>query len=488
MPQRPQSRSRSPVKAAPNAEAPAQPQRPQSRSRSPLRVAPNAEAPAQPQRPQSRSRSPLRSAPNAEAPAEPVAQEANAEAGPAAVKAGVASSDILARQKASTESNEVVIIDDTDGVSLDPATQHAPPPISSASSTTAPLDFDGDESITLQIMQITGEEVATLEAQLRWTCGEVKAQLVETAMTPARYIRLVHEGKELEDDRATLGGLGLTSDDSLTLVRDMPHIASLLSIGEDEPLLVTYLVSSSADLDETDEQGWTALHWAAHRGFPAVVEALLDLEEFEVDAQDMGRMTALHTAAARGHTEICEMIANHPKFTLLNARAANGNTALHWAARQGHAAVCLMLLEMEWFDAINDQNTKGWTALHYAASAGMAPVCQALLERRDFQAANEQTMNGETALHWAALNGHVAVCEMLVDHIDVHATDCDGFAALDEAIASKNKEIHDLIQRKIDCLEEEKVAPLPALGPVVHKANSVLDGLRGLDLDFGRLL
>ncbi|KAF2317321.1 hypothetical protein GH714_020146 [Hevea brasiliensis] len=60
---------------------------------------------------------------------------------------------------------------------------------------------------------------------------------------------------------------------------------------------------------ETDEKGWTPLHYAAYKGHTSVVEQLLDKDQSSAYVVDKDwKRTALHIAAGRGFQETMETI------------------------------------------------------------------------------------------------------------------------------------------------------------------------------------
>ena len=76
---------------------------------------------------------------------------------------------------------------------------------------------------------------------------------------------------------------------------------------------VKTLIAAKANLEVTDDNGWTALHIAAQNGHSETVKilakALIELEA-NLDAKNNNGWTALHFAAEKGHTEIVEILAN----------------------------------------------------------------------------------------------------------------------------------------------------------------------------------
>lgn len=303
-----------------------------------------------------------------------------------------------------------------------------------------------DAQVRILVMHMHGGLISEVKLASLQHVGDVKAQLVVTTRIPARYQRLIVGTRDLDDEK-TLAEEGLAEGTHVTLVKCAVDMPSFLFISDDDPLLVPFLTGCCADPDETDENGWTALHWAAQKGHTAFGKALLACPEFTaIDAQDLGRTTALHSCARQGRIELCRALLARPDLTSLDVRSTNGNTALHWAARSGHSDVCMMLLESTKFSAVNDQNVHGWTALHYAAAGGLTETCKALLIHPGFNAVSERTNNGETALHWAALNGEYEICKILIDSVDATLQDVEGLTAFDGARSCRRTDICELLR------------------------------------------
>jgi serine/threonine-protein phosphatase 6 regulatory ankyrin repeat subunit B len=63
-----------------------------------------------------------------------------------------------------------------------------------------------------------------------------------------------------------------------------------------------------------------------------------------VDIQDNNGFTALMWAAKKGHNEICELLIN--KGCNVDIQNNNGNTALILATEKGHKEICEMIKGM----------------------------------------------------------------------------------------------------------------------------------------------
>ena len=189
------------------------------------------------------------------------------------------------------------------------------------------------------------------------------------------------------------------------------------------------LLNAGADVAAADNNGQTALISAAFPGHEAVTKLLLNAGA-DVAAADNNGQTALMLAAACGHQEVAKLSLDQGADVL--AAANNGATALMLAARGGHEAVTKLLLDHGADVAAADNN--GQTALMLAAACGHQEVAKLSLDQgADVLAAAN---NGATALMLAARGGHEAVTKLLLDHgADVAAADNNGQTALMLAVA-----------------------------------------------------
>ncbi len=155
---------------------------------------------------------------------------------------------------------------------------------------------------------------------------------------------------------------------------------------------VQALTARQADVNATQPDGTTALHWAVERDAPAMVQALI-------------------RAGA-------------------NVKAANryGATPLWLASVNGNSAVIAMLIEAG-ADA-NSPSAEGETPLMVAARTGKADAVAELLKRgADANAA--EGWRKQTALMWAAAEGHAGVIPILVGAgANLHARSSGGFTPL----------------------------------------------------------
>ena len=106
----------------------------------------------------------------------------------------------------------------------------------------------------------------------------------------------------------------------------------LLAAKRDDPVAVWAALASETDPDHTDENGNTALIFAARDGHVEVAEMLIAYGA-TVDWQDDEKVTPLILAASRNHPEIVDLLlANGARPAIQDQW---GRTALDYAERRG---------------------------------------------------------------------------------------------------------------------------------------------------------
>mmetsp|Transcript_41640 Transcript_41640/g.163513 ORF Transcript_41640/g.163513 Transcript_41640/m.163513 type:complete len:358 (-) Transcript_41640:1449-2522(-) len=157
---------------------------------------------------------------------------------------------------------------------------------------------------------------------------------------------------------------------------------------------VRELIESGVDVDERDEEGWTALMWGSR---------VADLEVVKL----------LHTKGA-------DLMAKNDK----------GSTSLHHASHwQSEPVVRAILSWLSEGEGVNEQNSVGWTPLHWAAKAGSSSITKLLLDSGS--SVNVRHVLGATPLHEATNSGDVEVAQLLLDAgADVNMTSSTGATPL----------------------------------------------------------
>jgi uncharacterized protein len=163
---------------------------------------------------------------------------------------------------------------------------------------------------------------------------------------------------------------------------------------------------------------------AVKSGDKAAVRALLR-ERADVNASEADGTTALHWAARKDDAETVEMLIRAGA----NVKAANryGVTSLYLASLNGNGALVEMLLK-----AGADPNgvlPEGETVLMRAARTGKVAAVKALVANGAEVNAKE-TWRGQTALMWAAAEGNADVVRFLIDRgADMSVRSSGGFTA-----------------------------------------------------------
>jgi ankyrin repeat protein len=164
---------------------------------------------------------------------------------------------------------------------------------------------------------------------------------------------------------------------------------------------------------------------AVKAGDTARVRALIE-KRVNVNATEQDGTTPLHWAVDRDRPEIVQMLIRAGA----NVKAANryGATPLWLASVNGNAKTIAILLEAG-ADA-SSANADGETALMVAARTGKTDAVSTLLAR-GADPNTKEGWRGQTALMWAAAEGHASVIDLLVARgADLKARSNAGFTAL----------------------------------------------------------
>jgi len=200
------------------------------------------------------------------------------------------------------------------------------------------------------------------------------------------------------------------------------------------------LIVHPSDLEHVNRSGWTALHWAAHKGDVETICLLLD-EGANVSRPAANQFTPLALAASFGYQDAVRCLISAEEEAK-RTKQANYETsrlkALHRAVRGDHVDVVELLLTMaanatdraddgqcsdhpvdgdpptRFVDAILNPNGDRTTVLHAAAIYGSTNSCQLLLNAN--ADLSIQSVGGETPLAFAAHYGHLQIVRLLVEH------------------------------------------------------------------------
>ena len=209
------------------------------------------------------------------------------------------------------------------------------------------------------------------------------------------------------------------------------------------------LVSAGADVNETQPDGASALHWATHWEDLETAEYLIAAGADVNAANDLG-VTAILMAAANGQGELVETLLAAGADA--NASLTSGETALMAASRAGSVAAVESLLARG-ADVDAREQTRGQTALMWAVANRHPEVTRVLLEAGADVSARSQVrtrvynmggtrsagsasqgiplrevpIGGSTPILFAARSGDVESARLLLEAgADVHDTTADG--------------------------------------------------------------
>lgn len=170
---------------------------------------------------------------------------------------------------------------------------------------------------------------------------------------------------------------------------------------------INALLKQGADVNASQADGMTALHWAAYHDEPRTATLLVNAGA-NAKAANRYAVTPLSLACTNGNTEIVELLLKagaDPNTTL-----RGGETVLMTAARTGKPGPVKALLARG--ADVNAKDRKGQTALMWAAADGHADVVRALLAAAaDFRT---PLPSGFTPLLFAAREGRAEVVQILL--------------------------------------------------------------------------
>ena len=203
-------------------------------------------------------------------------------------------------------------------------------------------------------------------------------------------------------------------------------------------IAVSLVRELGVDVNATDNDEWTPLHFAAFGGHHEVIRVLVKELGSDVGAKTLEGRTPLHLAAQCGHDEVVRVLLEELGADV-HAKDGNGFTSLHLAASNNNLDVMCVLVK-EFAADLCAKDSDGCAPLDLAACSGHHKAVRVL----GGELGAKVSFPGWVPLHFSASNGHVEAIRVLVDELgaDVDAS-ADGYTALDMATANDH---HDAIR------------------------------------------
>ena len=171
---------------------------------------------------------------------------------------------------------------------------------------------------------------------------------------------------------------------------------------------VRQLLKSQADVNASQVDGMTALHWAAYHD-DANLGALLLKKKADAAAENRYGITPMHLACLNGNATLVEALIRYGADP--NSSINGGETSLMTAARTGRPEVVEALLRTG--AKVDAKERNGQTALMWAAAEGHTEVVRRLVKAgADFNLPLERS--GYTAFYFAIREGQAEVVAYLL--------------------------------------------------------------------------
>ena len=212
----------------------------------------------------------------------------------------------------------------------------------------------------------------------------------------------------LEERRAPLYALMLVLVVCAGAVPVGAQVSIVDAIKAGETARVRALIDARVDVNATQPDGTTPLHWAVDRDRPDMVQMLIRAGA-NVKAANRYGATPLWLASVNGNPKTIAMLLEGGADA--GSANADGETALLVAARTGKTDAVNLLLARG-ADPNAKEGWRGQTALMWAAAEGHAAVIDLLVGRgADLKMRSNA---GFTALLFAAREGRIAAVEALL--------------------------------------------------------------------------
>ncbi len=214
------------------------------------------------------------------------------------------------------------------------------------------------------------------------------------------------------------GARALLRDSNVNATQPDGMTALHWAVRHDRVDTVKALVAAGADVRATNRYGVSPLSLACTNGNAAIVSLLLEAGA-DANTSIRGGETPLMTAARTGNVEAVRALV--ARGADVNARLSQGQTALMWAATEGHTPVVETLLaaKADFRTALES----GFTPILFAARGGHTAIVHALIKAgidvnegtQPAKANPRGPRKGTTPLIMAITNGHFELAALLLE-------------------------------------------------------------------------
>ena len=287
---------------------------------------------------------------------------------------------------------------------------------------------------------------------LHWSCRSGSYELVTFFANKGTDIQLkTHSGQNCLHIAAEYGHLNL----SKTLIAEHNFdvketdnygwTALHWSCGSGSYELVTFFANKGTDIQLKAQGEQNCLHIAAGKTYLNLCKTLIEEENFDVQVTDKYVWKALHWSCESGSYELFKFLTE--KETDIQLKTEDGQNCLYIAAGKTYLNLCKTLIEEHNFD-VQETDKYGWKALHWPCKSGSYKLITLFANKgTDIKL---KTNDGQNCLHIAADNAHLSLCKTLIEehNFDVLETDNDGWTALHKSAEKGNYELFQFLTEK----------------------------------------
>eukprot|EP00118_Oscarella_pearsei_P010962 m.70153 g.70153 ORF g.70153 m.70153 type:complete len:1160 (+) comp35661_c0_seq2:45-3524(+) len=206
------------------------------------------------------------------------------------------------------------------------------------------------------------------------------------------------------------------------------------------------------NINATDDEGFTPLHYAALVEKPDICRDLLEMDA-EVAVQAKNGTTPLHLAGWAGRVDQSRLLLRSGANA--NALSTGGETALLSAAQYGKNDVAAVLLEYK--ADVGVVSGAGMTALDKACQFGHLEMVKLLIQAgalsfvKPLTAEEKTDPSRHTPLHLAAKHGHIDIIKaLLAGSVCVNLETANGTALHEAALYGRRDIVKFLVDNAID--------------------------------------